>query len=138
MIYGISLIILGILAAPSLILSRRPDAKDLLDKITPYQGWMGLVFCVWGIWVIIQAVFKIGLLGSFPIWWLTWISAGVLLALLGFILGYGMINKLVLSKNEEAKEKGEQLLAKLAPIEGKLGLFAIILGIWVIIASLIW
>ena len=49
-----------------------------------------------------------------------------------------MINKLILSKNEEAKEKGAELLAKLAPIEGKLGLIAVCLGIWVIVAKLLF
>ncbi len=61
MIYGITLIILGILAAPSLLLSKKPNAKELLDKITPYQGWIGLGFCFWGLWGIIQALLNIDL-----------------------------------------------------------------------------
>ncbi|NHN26211.1 hypothetical protein FIA58_011030 [Flavobacterium jejuense] len=138
MIYGITLIILGLLAAPSLLLSRKPDAKELLDKITPYQGWIGLAFCFWGIWGIIQAILNIGLLTTFPIWWITWLASSAVEAVLGFILGYGMINKLVLSKNEEAKQKGEKLLAKLAPIQGKLGLAGIVVGIWVIAASILF
>jgi len=137
MIFGITLIILGILAAPSLILSKKPDAKELLDKITPYQGWIGLGFCIWGLWGIISAILNLGMLGSFPIWWITWVATSALLAALGFILGYGMINKLILSKNEEAKQKGQELLAKLAPLQGKLGLAAIALGVWTIIASII-
>ncbi len=138
MIYGITLIILGLLAAPSLLLSRKPDAKELLDKITPYQGWIGLVFCIWGIWGTIQAILGISILGIAPIWWITWIASTAIQAVLGFILGYGMINKLILSKNDEAKAKGEELLAKLAPIEGKLGLIAVCIGIWVIIARILF
>ncbi len=138
MIYGITLIILGILAAPSLLLSKKPNAKELLDKVTPYQGWIGLLFCFWGIWGIIQAVLNLGLMGSYPIWWITWLASSSVEAILGFILGYGMINKLVLSKNEEAKKKGEQLLAKLAPIQGKLGLFGVVVGAWVIVASILF
>jgi len=49
-----------------------------------------------------------------------------------------MINKLLLSKNEEAKKKGEALLAKLAPIQGKLGLIGVIVGIWVVVANLLF
>ena len=37
MLNGISLIFLSLLAVPSLILKRRPDAKEVLDKIAPYQ-----------------------------------------------------------------------------------------------------
>ena len=138
MIYGITLILLGILAAPSLLLSKKPDAKELLDKITPYQGWIGLVACFWGIWGIIQAILNISWLSIIPIGWITWVVTVSVLAILGFILGYGMINKLLLSKNEEAKEKGAQLLAKLAPLQGKLGLVAIILGVWGVISSILY
>ncbi|MCG8579902.1 MAG: hypothetical protein MI866_08300 [Bacteroidales bacterium] len=138
MIYGITLLVLGVLAAPSLLLSKKPNAKELLDKITPFQGWIGLVSCFWGIWGIIQAILSLGLLTSNPIWWITWIAGSVLQASLGFLLGYGMISKLVLSKNEEAKEKGELLLAKLSPLQGKLGLFAIVLGIWSILVRILF
>ena len=138
MIYGITLIILGLLAAPSLLLSKKPNAQELLDKITPYQGWIGLAFCFWGVWGIIQAVLNMGLLTTFPIWWITWLASSAVEAVLGFILGYGMINKFLLSKNEEAKQKGEKLLAKLAPIQGKLGLAGIVVGIWVILASVLF
>ncbi|ADY30557.1 MULTISPECIES: hypothetical protein [Cellulophaga] len=138
MIFGITLIILGILAAPSLLLSRKPDAQELLDKITPYQGWIGLAFCVWGVWGIISSILNLGWLTTYPIYWATFLAVNVLLAALGFILGYGMINKHLLSKNEEAKAKGELLLAKLRPLQGKLGIAAIALGVWQIITKLLF
>ncbi|MDF4201735.1 hypothetical protein PXD56_02130 [Maribacter sp. SA7] len=138
MIYGLTLIILGILAVPSLLLSKKPNAKELLDKITPYQGWIGLIFCIWGIWGIISAVLNLGMLGSFPIWWITWIAVSVITAVLGFLLGYGMIQDMLLSKNEEAMKKGEALRAKLAPLQGKFGVAAIGLGIWAIISSIMF
>ncbi len=53
MIYGILLILLSIIAVPSLILSKKPNAKELLEKIEPYQGWIGIVFFFWGVWGII-------------------------------------------------------------------------------------
>ena len=126
MLYGIAIIILGILAVPSLLLSRKPDAKEILDKITPYQGWIGLAFCFWGVWGIITAVLNIGMLNT---GWIFSLAISVVTAVLGFLLGYGMINQLLLSKNEEAKEKGAELLAKLAPLQGKFGMAAIILGV---------
>lgn len=138
MIFGITLILLGILAAPSLLLSKKPNAQELLDKITPYQGWIGLGFCVWGVWGIILSVLNIGWLTTFPIYWITFLAVNVLLAALGFILGYGMINKHLLAKNEEAKAKGEVLLAKLRPLQGKLGMAAIALGIWQIVTSILF
>ncbi len=136
MIYGLTLILLSILAVPSLILAKRPDAKEMLDKFAPYQGWIGLVFCFWGVWGIISSVLNLGWLTSYPIWWITLLASSAVEAILGFMLGYGTISKYVLSGNEESKKKGEELLAKLAPMQGKLGIFGIAVGIWTIVASM--
>lgn len=138
MIYGITLIILSILAVPSLLLSKKPNAKELLDKITPYQGWIGLIFCFWGVWGVIFSFLNIGWLSTWPIWWITLLAGNAVEAVLGFILGYGMISKLILSKNEEMMKKGEELLAKLAPIQGRLGIIGIAVGCWMIVANLVF
>ena len=136
--YSIILIVLGVLAAPALLLSRKPNAQELLDKIAPYQGWLGVVFCFWGLWVTIRAVLGIALIKYFPVLWITWLAIGVLQAVLGFILGYGLINKLILSNSEEAQAKGQRLLAKLTPVQTKLGLASIILGVWGIVSYLLY
>ncbi len=138
MIYGILLIILGLLAVPSLILSKKPDAKKYFDKIAPFQGWLGVLFAIWGIWGIIQCIINVGMLTSAPIWWITWLATEIVTAVLGFILGYGLIQKYALSKNEKAAEKGEQVLKKLMPLQGTFGIIAIILGIWCVVATIIW
>jgi len=133
--YGLTLIFLGILAVPSLILSKKPNAKEYLDKITPYQGWIGVGFAFWGIWTIIHFISNISLIGVVPIYWILLLLVGLVETALGFILGYGLIAKYVLSKNETASKKGEEVLAKLAPLQGKLGILSIILGaIFVVIA----
>jgi hypothetical protein len=138
MLYGITIILLGLLAIPSLVLAKKPNAKELFDKVAPYQGWIGFVFAFWGVWGIISCVLSIGWLANWPISWITWVVVSVVEAALGFILGYGLIAKYALSKNPAAAEKGEQLLAKLTPLQGKLGIAAIIIGIWQIIASILW
>lgn len=138
MIFGITLIILGLIACPSLLLEKKPNAKELFEKIAPYQGWAGVVFCIWGIWGIISCILTIGWLTTWPIYWITLLLVSIVLAALGFILGYGLIAKHALSKNPTAAEKGEQVLKKLIPLQGKLGILAIILGIWQIISSIIW
>jgi len=137
MIYGIILILIGILAVPSLILSKKPEAKEVLDKIAPYQGWIGVLACIWGVWGLINLFLNISYLTSVPVWWITWAAGAAAQTLLGFLLGYGLIAKFALSKNDEAKEKGEQLLAKLQPWQGRIGLLSIGLGIWWVVASLI-
>lgn len=138
MSWGISLILLSILAVPSLLLSKKPNAKELLEKIEPYQGWIGMLFCFWGIWGIISCIISIGWLTSAPIFWITMLVCNIVTAALGFMLGYGLINKYVLSKNEAAKEKAEAMRAKIAPKQGKLGLVGLVLGIWMIVSSFLF
>lgn len=138
MIWGITLILLSIIAVPSLILAKKPNAKELLEKIEPYQGWIGLVFCFWGIWGIITAILNIGWLTTSTPWWITFLAGNIVSAELGFMLGFGLINKYFLSKNEAAKAKAEELRAKIAPKQGKLGIFGIIIGTWMIVASFIY
>jgi len=138
MIYGITLVLLSIIAVPSLVLSKKPNAKELLEKIEPYQGWIGLVFCIWGVWGVISSILNIGWLTTAPIWWITLLAGSVIQATLGFLLGFGTINKLVVGRNVQAQEKAAELRSRIAPMQGKLGLVGVIVGIWVIVSSLLF
>ena len=46
----------GIMAAASLIVQFKADAKAAIEKLTPYQGIIGLVLLGWGIWGVIQII----------------------------------------------------------------------------------
>ena len=141
MLSAILLIVLGLLAIPSLILSKKPDAKELFDKVAPYQGWFGLVWAVFGIIDIVRCFLNIGWLGLGTygiVLWVVWLLVSVVTACLGFILGYGLIQKYALSKNEKAAAAGEQVLAKLLPLQGTMGIIAIVLGLLALIANIIW
>lgn len=141
MLSAISLIILGLLAIPSLILSKKPDAKELFDKVAPYQGWFGLIWAVWGLWNIISCFLHLDWLGlGTPgiITWVIWLLVAVVTTGLGIILGYGLIQKYALAKNEKAAAAGEKVLATLLPLQGTMGIIAIILGILAIIGNIIY
>ena len=77
LITAIILVICGALAAASFIVAKKPNAKELLDKLAPYQGWIGLVVCLWGAWTIISCFLSLGLLTSWPLWWVTIMAVGV-------------------------------------------------------------
>ena len=138
MIWGISLILLSIIAVPSLILSTKPNANELLAKVEPYQGWLGILFCFWGIWGIVNAILNLEWLGVSPIWWVTFLLGNLVSATLGFMLGSGLINKFFLSRNETAVIKAEEIRKKLAPKQGKLGIVGLIVGAWMIVASFLY
>lgn len=138
MIWGITLILLSIIAVPSLLLSKKPNAKELLEKVEPYQGWIGFVFCFWGVWGVISSLLNLKGLTIYPIWWITLLVGNFIEAILGFMLGFGLINKYVLSRTSAGEEKGNQLREKLAPKQGVLGLVGIGVGAWMIIASFLF
>lgn len=138
MINGIMLVLLSIIAVPSLVLSKKPNAKELLEKIAPYQGWIGLVFCILGVWGIISSILNLGWLTTAPIWWVTLAAGSLMQATLGFMLGSGLMNKLFMGKNPEAQQKAAELRSKIAPKQGKLGILGIAVGTWMIVASFLF
>jgi hypothetical protein len=138
LITGIVLLLLGVLAASSSIIQRRPDAQKYIEMLRPYQGWVGFGGCLWGLWIILSALWHLNWLGWIPLWWLTYAAAGVLLAGLGFLMGYPLLSQYILSKNPEVAKHGETALARLTPFQINLGYVGIGLGIWTFIAKLIW
>ena len=138
MIWGITLILLSIIAVPSLLLSKKPNANELLEKVEPYQGFIGIVCCFLGVWGIIMAFLNLSWLSATPIWWATFLAGNSISALLGFMLGSGLINRLFLSRTEFAKAKTDELRARLAPQQGRLGIVGMVLGIWMIVASFVF
>ena len=133
MFAGLITIAGGILAASALIIARKPNAKELVDKITPYQGWIGIVMFFWGIWALIDCVTHLGLLSAMPVFWIFWLASGIADLVVGFLLGFGLITKYTLSKNPAAEAKGQQIRAKLAGYQGVFGLFAIVTGMLYIV-----
>lgn len=136
MLFGVWLLVLGVLGASNLIIARKPDAKELIGKIAPYQGWMGAVSALWGVWGLISAILSIGLLTSHPIWWATWVATDVILVALGLLLGIGTLKTFI--KQPQAVEKMDMMVAKLAPKQGVLGLVGIGLGAWCLVASFLF
>lgn len=133
MFAGLITIAGGILAASSLILARKPNAKELIDRITPYQGWIGIVMFFWGIWALLDCIRHVGLLSAMPIFWIFWLASGVADLVVGFLLGFGLITKYALGKSPAAEARGHAIRAKLANYQGAFGIFAIVTGVLYIV-----
>lgn len=133
LVTGLSLAILGVLASPNLLLSRKPNAKELLDKIVPFQGWIGAVCALLGTWGVINATMNMGWLKSAPIWWCTYAGASALELGLGLLLGVGVLKSLI--KAQQAHAKLDQVMVKLAPKQGLLGLLGVGFGAWCVVAN---
>ncbi|MDR2313851.1 MAG: hypothetical protein LBE02_04890 [Spirochaetaceae bacterium] len=142
-INGLILVILGALCVPPLVAQKSPNAKALLDKIVPFQGIFGFIMFIWGIWVLIQCVLNLGWFGLvFPwglIYWITILVDGILSLFGGAILGWGLIQQNILAKaSDNVKAKAEESFAKIVALQPKIGMAAIIFGLWVIISSIIF
>ncbi len=133
---GVWMVLLGVLAAANLIIARKPEAKELIDKISPYQGWIGAVSCLWGVWITLWMVLGIAGLALYPIWWITMLAVGLVQAALGLVLGIGVLKTFI--KAPAAQEKMDATLAKIAPYSGTLGLVSIGLGVWAVLANILF
>lgn len=129
MIQGISLVILGVIAASSLVYSTHRRAKVILNKIVPLQGWIGLLFCLWGLYNFIsRGILETERLAIQPLSWWNLLLLNMMQIAIGGLLCYTMISKFVFSGSKEAKKKGDQRLLELATIQGSLGVAGIAMG----------
>ncbi len=120
----------GLIAASSLIVAKKPNAKELLDKLAPFQGWIGCILTFWGVWGIITMILNIGSIGLV---WIIALAICIVEFIVGFLLAYALISKYLLEKNETAKAKGAELRQKLVKFQVPCGIILIVLGILSII-----
>ena len=116
----------GLLACSSVVIAKKPNAKELIDKLTPYQGWIGLVLAFWGVWGAIGLILNIGSIG---VVWIIALAICLVEFVVGFLLGYGLISKYFLERSEAAKAKGQELRLKLTKYQVPSGFILMALGV---------
>ena len=135
---GLVLVVLGGFCVPALVAGKSAKGKELLDKITPFQGWIGLVAFAWGVWGIIGSVLRLSWLGSWPVSWIIFLACSVLLFAGGLIAGFAMIQKFALSRlPEDAQEKALKLRDKLVSLQSTIGILCLIGGAFIIVWDLV-
>ncbi|MCF6350805.1 MAG: hypothetical protein L3J23_07225 [Flavobacteriaceae bacterium] len=120
MLSAIIAIIGGLIAASSLIVAKKPNAQELLDKITPYQGWIGVVLLIYSVQALLSSLRYFSISG---------LLMSAIMFVVGFLLAYSLISKYLLEKNEDAKIKGQALRAKLVKFQVPAGVALVVLGI---------
>ena len=121
------LIVGGLLAASNLILAKKPDAKQLFDKLAPYQAGIGIALLAIGVWNLLHSfsspsIFE--LIKLAPLLGLCVLAMIVSALLLGFLLGMPQISKWT-ANNANAQQKSAALMQKVAPFQTLLGLIGI-------------
>ena len=120
----ILMFLLGCLGAAPMIIAKKPDARELIDKLVPIQGILGIAGLVLGILGILGNLRYIGHLFG-----IVALAASIVLAILGFLMGFGLISKWM-SGSPEAAAKAANLRMTLTKFQVPLGLVAIGLSIW--------
>lgn len=114
----------GLLGASGYIISQKPNAEELISRMAPYKGGIGVAMVIVGIWLGLKVVFMLDDLVAPISWLITTITAAINLSL-GFLLGYDLISENLLERNEKAETKGLQIRKKLVGFQSKLGLGAL-------------
>ncbi len=137
MIPAIVLIIISVLVAPSIVTNYEPKVKAYVDKLSPVQGWIGMITMFWGAWRLIKCLLAYKDINS-RTWWFTLLIGSVLIIANSFILGYMKLKKHVFSRSPEAKEKAEVIMQRLKPLTKLLSVVGILFGVWMIIAYILF
>ena len=139
-LFGCLLTALGLFAVPNLFVSKKKEPTAFFKKLLLYQGWIGLAVCIVGIIAFIQYALQIATAGV-PLLWLTNLLCSAGLAILGFFLSYNLIYTYFLSKGkkaEETEETPDKMRTQIMPLQGKIGILCILIGVWSVMAAVMF
>lgn len=118
----------GILAASGLIVARKPDAKQLIDKLVPFQVTIGLAMLGLGVvnllWALAHGILG-ALINTASLYGLTVLAMTVVSILLGFLFGLPQITKWMQGRSG-ARQKAAELAKRIAPFQGILGIIGLV------------
>ncbi|WMX12224.1 hypothetical protein [Aureispira sp. CCB-E] len=129
-------IITGMLAAASVVVKKSPDAANLIKKIKPYEAGIGAASLILGILKLlnIALAFRIGL-----IWGLVYISCVASCIVMGFLLGYPVLQDLLLDElSEDTRAKSAEMYERLTPYKVTSGLVAMGTGLYLLVIGIIF
>jgi len=125
----IILILGGILAASGFIMSKNANAKDLIGKIAPYQGFIGVALLAWGIIDFIRSLKFMTDIFDFKVHWGIFFWGYIVSeVLLGFLLGMPLIAKWIPGESE-AEVRAMDMQKKLNAYNTLIGAVGIVCAI---------
>lgn len=131
------LILGGILALSAFIVSKKPDAKATIDKLVPYQAFIGVGLLVVSLinWIRIGIIDIFRLLKYWPLGGIAVIGAVFSGILLGALFGMPQIAKWIPGESS-AEAKAVELSKKVAPIQMIVGVIAVVSGFLLLLIEL--
>ncbi len=123
----------GLLASSRWIISQKAEAKDFILKLKPYEGGIGVALLITGVLSLLFRLDDLGYMLRYT-WGLVALAAIIVEILLGFVLGYALIDDYLLNKNPEVHQKGKSFYRSLTRYQTPLGLTALVLSVlWLLI-----
>lgn len=136
-IHLILLILSGILAASAYIVAKKPNAKQTIDKLVPFQAFIGVGLLVMSIlvWINIGIINIFRLLKYWPLGGIAAIGGVFSGILLGALFGMPQIAKWIPGESS-AEAKALELSKKVAPIQMMVGMIALVSGALILLIEL--
>lgn len=131
------LILGGILALSAFIVAKKPDAKATIDKLVPYQAFIGVALLAVSLinWIRIGIIDIFRLLKYWPLGGIAVIGAVFSGILLGALFGMPQIAKWIPGESN-AETKAVELSKKVAPIQMLVGVIALVSGLLLLLMEL--
>ncbi len=129
------LLVGGLLAMAGLIISKKPEAKELYNKLLPYQAGIGVAMISLG---VLNMITTPTLLDSFDMMGKALLTGLIVLlsmvceVLVGFLLGFGLIAKWIPGETP-AEEKAAEVQQKLIKFQTPLGAVSIGTGVMLLL-----
>jgi hypothetical protein len=121
----IVLILGGILAISALIVAKRPDAQQLINKLVPFQGIIGVAMLVLGILHLLRSLSGLKYIGRAPIAGASLLVVIGCSVLLGLLFGMPLVAKWIPGESP-AEQKVAEFSAKIAGYQVLLGAAGIV------------
>ena len=131
------LILAGILALSAFIVAKKPDAKAMIDKLVPFQAFIGVGLLAISIinWLRMGLGFPFTIVKFWALGGIALIGAIFAGILLGFLFGMPQIAKWIPGESS-AEQKAVELSKKIAPIQMIVGIIALISGLLFLLIEL--
>lgn len=117
----------GLLAASGLIAARKPNAREVIDKLAPFQVTIGVAMLVLGVvnllWALTHGIIA-ALTNTASLYGITVFAMTITSILLGFLFGLPQITRWMQGRGD-AGQKAAELARQIAPFQGILGLIGL-------------
>jgi hypothetical protein len=118
----------GVLAASVVVLTRRPDADELMDDLTPYLGWTGIAMFFWAVWELIGAVRYAAAFGAQSLETMLWLASGAACLGVGFFLAFGLLTTYALANSQLAIARRRLIRERVVVLQVPVGFAAMAMG----------